>query len=607
MTAPEDQSAPETQAELPSYALEEEERGGWRVWLRGKRLAVVCATLVVTATVLIGAKPLYREIKARRALAIAAQAGEALDRGEAAEASRLLRQSALMAFQDDRVAALVTLHAARAGDMASVNDIGKKLSLGNATPEETLVYGEMSLLAGHVADASKAADALTGVLPSAQNARAIALRSGILQSQGRANDAADVLRAGLAANTGEDSDGLRIGLARLLLGEKTPNSAKEAEELLEQAARNQGKEGAAALRLLCASRSGLTPEARRNLERTAERLRAHPNSTDEDEIFLSQLALNADPSRATEVAASLVKALRDDRAAAIDTRVAAARWLVGHGRHREALDLIGEEEATHHAGALMIRLDALSGLEDWDKTSDLIEKTHGGALPDTLYHLFRARMATVRGDGATAENEKRQLRQVMSFAEAPHVLFAARYAEAVEWKPEALAAWRILMADENARPEAIRGQLRNLPSNAPAAEGLALTSELLALNPSDPSARVSDAYFRLLANQDIDQSAALAEEFLAGNPESPDLQRVAALARLRTGAPDRGLSIWPGDGQENRWRALHVALLQASGQTRAAKSAAEEIDEDALGPEEKDLLSGQTEDAPDAEDEKTVP
>lgn len=570
--------------------MEDEETAGWRRWLRGRRLVFASVTLVLALIVILGAKPVYREAKARRALAIAAQAGEALDRGDQAEGSRLLRQAALMAFQDERVAAMVTLHAARAGDMASVADIGKKMSEGTASPEEILVFGERSMIAGRVAEAKRAADALTGELPAKDNARAIELRSGILQSLGQSAAAKQVLQAGLAANAGEVSDGLRIALARLLLSEKSGEAAKEAEELLEQAARNQGDLGAAALRLLCASRTGITPEARRNLERTAERLRAHPSATDEDEILLARLAVTADPAKTADICDALVRRLRDEKAASIDTRVAAARWLVGQGRHREVLELVGEEDASTHAGALMVRLDALSGLEDWDKTGELIEKNRGGTLPDTLYHLFRARMAAVRGDEAAAENEKRQLRQVMAFAEAPHVLFAARYAETVGWKPEALAAWRVLAADEGARMEAIRGQLRNLPPNAPAAQGVALTSELLAMNPGDPSARLSAAYFRLLANEDVEKSSAVAEEFLAADPESQDLRRVAALGRLRTGKAHEGLEIWPGDGDENRWRALHAALLQAAGQAKAAAGAARDVNIDELGPEEKEFL-----------------
>jgi len=87
----------------------------------------------------------------------------------------------------------------------------------------------------------------------------------------------------------------------------------------------------------------------------------------------------------------------------------------------------------------------------------------------------------------------------------------------------------------------------------------------------------------------------VAEEFLASNPDSEDFRRVAALGRLRAGKARDGLEIWPGDGGENRWRALHVALLRASGQSRAASEAEREVEVQSLAPEEKELMSGKAE------------
>jgi len=595
MPVPEDQPLPKVAAELPSYSLEDEEITGWRLWLRGWRLAVALAALAFVTAVAFGAKPLYREAKARRALTIANQAGQAIDRGDSAEASRLLRQAALMAFQDKRVADRVTLHAARAGDMASVVELGKKLESGGISSEESLVYGETMLAAGRPDAAERAATALTDELPPDQAARATALRAGVLQAQQRPDEAKEVLRKAIAEAPGEPSDRLRILLATLLLASREESTAQEAEQLLEKAAENQSEQGASALRLLCANRAGLTPEAQKNLEETGERLRNHPAAKEEDEVFLARLAMASDPARSQEVARGLVTRLRERQATGVDTRVAAARLLIGANQLDAVLELVSDYDASTHAGALMARLDALSGLQDWEQTSALIEKNKGGTLPDTLYHLFRARMALERNDEKAAEDEKRILRQVMGFAEPPHVLFAARYAETVGWKPEALAAWRILAANEGARPDALRAQLRNLPTGAPATEGLAIAEELLALTPEDPSARLSTAYYRLVANKEPEAAAAVAEEFLASNPDSEDFRRVAALGRLRAGKARDGLEIWPGDGGENRWRALHVALLRASGQSRAASEAEREVEVQSLAPEEKELMSGKAE------------
>jgi hypothetical protein len=590
MIPPKNDSAPKAPAELPSYSLDDaDEPVGWRRWIRGWRLAVTLTVLAFLIGSAFGVRPLYRELKARRALAIAEQAGAAIDRGESAEASTLLRQAALMAFQDERVADRVTFHAARAGDMASVAEIGKKMDAGEASVEEVLIFGERSLGAGRAADVARALEYLPPDLLPDQDVKRTMIQAGLLAAQQQPAQAESILRDALVRIVDPASDELRVMLANVLLSGEDRSRVDEARQLLEQAANGDGTNSLAALRVLAMSQAGLSPDAQERLNATITRLRAHPDCSAEDEVFIARLVVSSNPDRKDEAVQTLVTRLRE-RDATIDQRAAAARWLVGLQAHEAVLELVTSEEAADHAGALMARLDALSGLDRWDECSELIETNRGGTVPDTLYHLFRARIAGTRNDPATEEAEKRQLRQVMQFAELPHVLFAARYAETVGWKPEAFAAWRILASDSGAKADALRGQIRNFPPTATAADGVAIANELLALQPQDPSARLSAAFFSLLAGQNIEASAATAEEFLAADPELVDIRRVAALARLRAGKPAQGLSILPDDNGEPRWQTLRVALLRAAGRKSEAEQLAAQIDPSTLMPEEKAML-----------------
>jgi hypothetical protein len=590
MPQPEDKPAPETSAELPSYSIDEvDEPVGSRRWMRGWRLAVLLSLLAFVIGTALAAKPAYRELKARRALAIAEQAGAAIERGESAEASALLRQASLMAFDDPRVADRVTFHAARAGDMASVEEIGKQMDAGQASVEEVLVFGERSLGAGRADAATRALEYLPPDLPPDQDVKRTMIEAGLLAAQQQPAQAESVLRAALARIVTPESDELRVMLANLLLAGEDRARFDEARQLLEQAAGGDGRSSLAALRVLVMSQAGLSPDAQQQLDATIERLRAHPDCSAEDELFIARFVVSSNPDRQNEAVQTLVTRLHG-RGATIDERSAAARWLVGLQAHEAVLQLVSTDQAAAHAAALMVRLDALSGLGRWDECSELIERTRGGTVPDTLYHLFRARIAGTRNDPATEESEKRLLRQVMQFAELPHVLFAARYAETVGWKPEAFAAWRILASDSGVKPDALRGQIRNLPPTATAAEGAGIADQLLALQPQDPSARLSAAFFALLVGRNIETSAATAEEFLAADPESIDIRRVAALARLRTGQAAQGLAILPDDNGESRWQTLHAALLRSAGQETAAAELAAKIDASALTPEEKAML-----------------
>lgn len=591
---PKDPAPPPATADLPSYSMEEEAPTGWRSWLRGSKLIILILAVALLAGLALGARPLYREAKARRALGIAEKAGEALDRGDGQAASTLLRQAALMAFEDKRVMARVTYHAARAGDMASVAELGKRLTEGTAGTAEILVFGERSLAAGRLDDAGRALDALPAELPPADAVRHAALLAGWQRAQGRAVESAATLRAALEKLPATETDGLRVMLAGLLFGGEDASGRDEARALLEQASAGSGEDAANALRLLAASHAGLSEDDRTAMAEAAERLRNHPAGSPSDEIFLARLLVESAPSRREEAVRDLVEKLKE-RNADTETRVIAARWLVGLEENDAVLQLVGEDEPSTHAGALMVRMDALSGLGRWDEVSALVENNRGGTLPDTFYHLFRARIAATRGQDEQAEAERRQLRKVMQFAEPPHLLFAARYAETVGWKPEAYTAWRLLAAGEDgARTEGLRGQLRNMPEDTPAAEGAQVADELLALQPQDPSARLSAAYFRLLAERDIEASAATAEEFLAADPKSPDVRRVAALGRLRTGRAAEGLEIWPEDNAgERRWVVLEAALRRAGGQADAAAELTRGIKPEDLRPEEQKMLRGE--------------
>jgi hypothetical protein len=588
MTTPKDNSPSGSVPELPNYLLEDDvEQVGWRRWLRGGRLVVTLIVMAMLAGALFGARPAYRELKARRALAIAEQAGAALDRGDGGQASALLRQASLMAFQDERVATRLNYYAARAGDIPSLTKIGKKLGEGKASTEEALVFGERSLVAGNIDDAAGALAALPSTLPPAEAVRRVVLQAEILLTRNSNDEAKKLVRDSLAALPADQTNSLRLMLAKMLLGEEGAPGRDEAEQLIMMAAQDQGADGAWALRLLAESRVGGSPEARRSLNEAIELLRRHPASLPSDELFIARLLVASDPSRQEEVAGSLVARLKE-RQANLEDRVTAGRWLISLQDYGPVLDLIAPAEPPKHMGALMLQLEALTGLGRWEECEAMLEATRGGMLPDTLFFLFRARIADLRAEPDRAEAEKRQLRRAMNYDELPHLLFAARQTESFGWKPEAFAAWRVLATEEDVRAEALRGQLRTLPPSSSATDGANIAQALLSLKPDDPTARLTAAYYQLLAGQ----NTATALGLLKSNNTSHNARRIAALAFLREGLAAKGLDVFPGDSGEDRWRALHAALLQAAGRSAEATEAARAINRANLEAGEKDLLRG---------------
>ena len=330
--------------DLPSYAIDEsDELIGWQRWLHGRRRTVVLvlAGLAVVAALVAG--PAYRELKARRAISLAEGAGRALDRGDGAEAAELLRQAALMAFNDPRVTELVTFHAARAGDPASVAELGKKLAAGQASAAEILVFGEFSLPAGRPADTRRALDALPpGSLPAPEMVRRTILEAGLLSAEGQAPAAESVLREALLSAAAPGADRLRVSLANLLLADPKSERGDEARQLLEAAAEGNEATALDARRLLAVSSAGLSSDAQTKLTAAAERLRSHPQASTADELLVARLVVASDPSKVGKVAKDLVSRLQQ-RAAPLDDRVAAARWLVCLQAHDAVLEMVGAE------------------------------------------------------------------------------------------------------------------------------------------------------------------------------------------------------------------------------------------------------------------------
>jgi len=592
MESPEDSSPSKPNAELPSYLLEDEhEPSGWKRWLRGWRLVAALGILILAAGALAGAKPAYRELKARRALDIAAQAEEAFDRGEGGHASSLLRQAALMASQDERVASRVRCLSARAGDMTSLEEIGKRVDGGKACVEETLVFGERSLALGNTDRAAAAASALPSGLRGTEAVRRTVLQAGILQARGQTDEAQRVLREALATSPPGGESGLRLALAKVLLGEDGSRRRGEAEQLLQLVALDQSVHGVSALRLLALSHAGGSPDERRSLDQTLELLRQHPSSLPSDELFIARLIASSDPSRMDEAVGSLVTRLGGPDAK-LEDRLAAGRWLIGIQVYEPVLDLLGADEPARHLSALLLRFEALSGLGRWHDCEAMLETGWGETLSDTLYFLLRARLADLRGEQDKEVIERRQLRQALKFSALPHVLFAARQAEAFGWKPEAFAAWRVLAVDGDLRVEALRGQLRTMPPDSSADEAAEVAAALHSLDPDDPTARFTATYYQLLAGRNAETGAAVAHQLLQSEPGSRNARRIAALAFLRAGEADKGLEVFPGDDGEDRWRALHAALLSAAGRSAESKEVARAINLENLDEGEKELLRG---------------
>ena len=156
--------------ELPSYFEEPEPEPRWKRLLASRRFRVLVIVAVLTGAIIAGIPPLFREIKARRALAILAGAEEAMKLGDAETAQEKMRAGISMAPGDTRVLRILTRYKAVAGDPASFDALGGWIADGSATAAERLALAGVAIKRNDSALAMRALDSLPARLPPSPRA-----------------------------------------------------------------------------------------------------------------------------------------------------------------------------------------------------------------------------------------------------------------------------------------------------------------------------------------------------------------------------------------------------------------------------------------------------
>jgi len=161
-------------------------------------------------------------------------------------------------------------------------------------------------------------------------------------------------------------------------------------------------------------------------------------------------------------------------------------------------------------------------------------------------------------------------------AYAKRTLLALKKTESSS-KPVYLALLRILE---------LEGKLSSL---------IELVREMTQKFPSDLEPQNDLAYLQLLANQDLIHSSAIAEKLVSANPDWLSFRTTLALAYLRHSEPEKAAQVYAGlkidwPKAPPAWRAVHAAVLAASGNRSEAQVRAKEIPISRLRREELMLI-----------------
>jgi len=574
-------------SELPDYELDEPKRRAHH-WLLDQiadiRVRIVLGLVALGFIAWLAAPPLYREIKARRALHLMEKSEAAASNGKIEESINTMRQAVLMAPGNEEVFRRVRVLNASFGDPASLNAIAATMMDGQANTDEILVVAEQSIKSGQKTLARTAVDKLA----TAASPRKTVAEIKLLDAEGRRSEALALAKKSLAGLEPADADKIKLATAEVMLADDPATS----QTLLLELAAKPSPEGLAAARILANHQlskpkaAGLTPS------KAADILAAHPLKSPDDLLLSADLRILEDPSSKRTV----ISELKKQRAKAPDAdALAFARWLNRRMAHSDTIEFVGRERAIGSQDWLLVYLDALAAQNQWSDVFNILDAEQVAGLSESIRLLFLARSASESGEKEKADAAWDEMQTGLAFEKPEVAAFVASYAMRVGERDQALRAYTTMSNRKETALEGYLGLIRCWPSNAPASELLPVYTDFVETFPAISEAHTDLAYLKLLTKTATRRTAAEALEIYNKQPSSLAAISVAALGMLRTGDFARADALYNGkviawSTAPAPWKNIRAAVLHSLGRKDEAESLLSGVDRNTLRPEERALL-----------------
>jgi len=590
---PTDPSPPDLQApvdELPDYEIDHDHKSSnnfFRDLLGDIRARILLALLFTGLLLWVAIPPAYQQLKVWRAMKFLAQSEVAANEGNISKSIALMRRAILMAPNEEKIFRKVRLYNASLGDATALNSLQQLMLEKQATTEELLTLAEQAIKANNPVIAKAAMDQVQ----EDHSARKTIVQMRLLEDEGNIKEALDLAREELPNLTPDDQDRLLLATAEMTL--RTDITASRA--ILLQLVDKNSATGIAAIRLLAAQTL-----VQRGLEflksdKTADKLLAHPLHTPDDSLIALDLQLLENPAAKP---ALLAQTMAERSAGPPDDALAFARWLNRRLHYAASVEFIGRERAVAHADWLLLYLDALAGLERWNDIFNLLDAETIIGLSDSIRLLFLARAAEKSGDKEKADQSWREMQLGLAYEKPEVVSFIAAYALRIGEREQAIKAYTSLSHRKETALEGYLGLIRCWPQNTPAAELLPLYQEMTESFPMLAEAKNDQIYLKLLTNDKLATTAAIASEIYNTTPQSLATLSINALGMLKTGKPAEADALYNNKSiswlsSPPQWRVVRASVLYAIGKKKEADEIARTINKSQLRPEERALLPAQ--------------
>jgi tetratricopeptide (TPR) repeat protein len=574
--------------ELPDYEdTSSESKYGRHILshlLSDKRILVLVGILIFGLMVWTAAPPLYQKLKVRRAMDFLEQSRTAADEGNVPKAIALMRKAILIAPNNEDVFRKIRLFNAKIGDPAALNELQGLMIDKLASTEELVVLAEQALRSDNTTIAKTALDQLG----DDQSVQKTIIQMRLLQKEGNLKDALELPRQKLAGLNPSDAEKLLLATADMTL----KSDMQASRQILIQLINNDSPIGIAALRLLAQQQLLRPTPADTQNDKVADKILTHRLHTPDDALLALDLQIRENPA-AKPALLSQMATVR--MAGSPDDAMSFARWMNRRLHHKETIKFIGRERASSNLDWLLIYLDALAGMEQWNEIFSLLDAETVSGLSDSIRLLFLARAAKNSGDEGRSDECWRELHLGLMYEKPEVVSFVAAYALRIGEREEAMKAYKTMSRRRETALEGFLGLIRCSPKNTPAGELLPIYKELTQEFPMLAEAQNDLAYLKLLTDEDLNGTAAMAKEIQKTDPPTLASLSIASLALLKTGYPEEADAIYDGktiswNSAPAPWKVVRAAVLHAAGKKAEARELAATIGRAQLRPEEIALL-----------------
>ena len=584
--------------ELPDYVDEDAvppSAGG--KWYANPENWKYIALGLVMLLLLLSIPSLYRMLKGWRAGMIMNASASAFAVGDDERAVSLMKQALALSPGSDSVQHAVELYNARVGDKTSLQKLLERMNAGLSDREELLGIAELGARQGQWDVTREAVAKLPSVLGPSQRMRKTLIQALIKKRDEGPESAAAFCLEKAQSVRGEDSARLRNQAALYLLSVNHAASARRGGDILLGVMREKSSTSLAAARMLARlslqnhliEGGGLDAAKLMEVSRLLPVLPGHQTG---DVLLAADLEIKADPSSKEAVVQRIKGAFHN---APRQELLELARWLNANGLYDQVISLAGKDNPYDDTDWMLIVLDAQSAQENWPVVERMLSSPAGAGIPEAVRHLYLARVATMRGNTAGAEEEWRSVSGSLQREKPDTLNYIAGYEERIGAFDRAARTYRTMADRAETRVPGLVGLIRSQPVNASASVMIPLYEELNAAAPQFSEATGDLAYLKLLKKEDVQGAFDTSVTLLSNQPDSLARLSAVALGYLRKDDPGAAAQIYRGKqidwaAAPEPWKAVRVAVLRASGDPLAADALLESVDSQRLRPEERELL-----------------